>query len=77
MGFEWKFLYLITGILMFGFGVYSVFGGNSSSKLELAEKKLGRFEYLYLIGIVVMILGIILLRQAWIMYFGLSRSAVF
>ncbi|MCJ8346715.1 hypothetical protein MJH12_14320 [bacterium] len=75
MDFDWKWLYLISGILMTGCGSYAM-------TLVLSEKESTILannppQLVFLLGLILFILGFIVLRLSWVLFFGLSTSVVF
>ena len=75
MDFEWKWLYLICGLIMTGLGTYAVslFLSEKESKI-MAENPP---QLVFLIGLILFIFGFIVLRLSWVLFFGLSTSVVF
>jgi len=76
MAAPFKIIYLLLGVVMVLGSIYG-FYKVSRQDSEDTEKLLGRVEFGQFISLLVFIFGAILLRQAYIMYTGVSRSAVF
>lgn len=71
-----KVIYLLLGLVMVLGSIYYFFklsGKDGSEEVSLQ----GRSEFALFINLLVLILGVILLRQAYVMYTGISRSVVF
>ena len=77
MEFAGKYIYLIFGILLFGIGIFAFFSPSFRRSEDELDRELGRFEYFYLLAAVSLVLGVVLLRQAYVMFFGISRSLIF
>ncbi|PCJ21071.1 MAG: hypothetical protein COB02_00340 [Candidatus Cloacimonadota bacterium] len=75
MDFEWKWPYLICGILMTGMGAYAVKSFLSEKESKIMSENPP--QLVFLIGLILFILGFIVLRLSWVLFFGLSKSVVF
>ncbi|MBT3783346.1 hypothetical protein HOF92_00135 [bacterium] len=71
-----KYIYLLLGVVMVLGSIYS-FYKISRQDSEEAERLLGRREFGQFLILLAFILGVILLRIAYVMFMGLSRSVVF
>lgn len=71
-----KVLYLLLGIVMVLGSIYYFFKLSGRDNSEEGSFQ-GRSDFVLFINLLVLILGVILLRQAYVMYTGISRSVVF
>lgn len=75
MDFPYKYIFLIVGMFLTAGGGYPLLMMLMGKEVSVDSKHAP--EHVIFLSLIAFILGVMLLRQSWVMFQGLSRSVVF